>query len=62
MSWFTSDSTPALAWKEVGTLLNSHRIPLIVATAQRQFYPGGGYFSLDDQRCCVPCENAHLLP
>lgn len=30
MSWFTSDSTPALAWKEVATLLNSHRIPLTV--------------------------------
>jgi hypothetical protein len=34
MSWFTSDSTPALAWKEVGTRLNSHRIPFIVLRRQ----------------------------
>ena len=30
MSWFTSDSTPALAWKEVGVLLGSHRVLLTV--------------------------------
>jgi hypothetical protein len=34
MSWFTSDSIPALAWKEVGTRLNSHRIPLMVLRRQ----------------------------
>lgn len=28
MSWFTSDSLPALAWKEVGTRLIAHRILL----------------------------------
>ena len=28
MSWFTSDSLPALAWKEVGTRLFAHRILL----------------------------------
>ncbi len=30
MSWFTSDSTQALAWKEVCALLNSHHVLLTV--------------------------------
>jgi hypothetical protein len=53
MSWFTSDSLQALAWREVSAA-TTHPDPrprmTHITTAQRKLRPNRRHFILDDQR------------
>ncbi len=58
MSWFTSDSMQALAWREVSAAPSCLLLRMThITTAQRKLHPSGGHFSLDDQRCGVSCKS-----